>query len=95
MDEAIYTTIPVLPRTGESGTYVTPEIQVRQSLVQLLCRIHGWQKYVVLFTSFSPRCLGWDFEYPVDLLRSTSEEFKIRKKQVGIVKEAVEKGIEI
>jgi len=39
--------------------------------------------------------LGWDFEYPVDLLRSTSEEFKIRKKQVGIVKEAVEKGIEI
>jgi len=42
-----------------------------------------------------PLYLEWDLEYPVDFLCYTPEEFEVRKKQIGIVKEAVEKGIEI
>lgn len=53
MDEAIYTTIPVLPRTGESGTYVTPEIQVRQSLVQLLYRRIAGKSNAGLYAIFT------------------------------------------
>lgn len=43
----------------------------------------------------SPLYLEWDLEYAVDFLCYTPEEFDKRKKQIGIVKEAVEKGIEI
>lgn len=39
--------------------------------------------------------LEWDLDYPVDFLCYTPEEFEVEKKQVGIVREAVEKGIEI
>jgi len=37
----------------------------------------------------------WKIEYPVDFLCYTPEEFNKLKKQVTIVKEAVETGIEI
>jgi len=37
----------------------------------------------------------WDLDYPVDFLCYTPEEFNKLKKQVSIVKEAVENGIEI
>ncbi|MEK6983964.1 MAG: nucleotidyltransferase domain-containing protein [Nanoarchaeota archaeon] len=37
----------------------------------------------------------WDLDYPVDFLCYTPEEFNKFKKQVTIVKEAVENGIEI
>ncbi|MBU0456509.1 MAG: nucleotidyltransferase domain-containing protein [Nanoarchaeota archaeon] len=37
----------------------------------------------------------WDLNYPVDFLCYTPEEFNKLKKQPTIVKEAVEKGIEI
>ena len=37
----------------------------------------------------------WDLDYPVDFLCYTPEEFNKLKKQITIVKEAVEKGIEI
>jgi Nucleotidyltransferase domain. len=42
-----------------------------------------------------PLYLEWDLEYPADFLCYTPEEFEARKKRIGIVKEAVEKGIEI
>ena len=42
-----------------------------------------------------PLYLEWDLEYPADFLCYTPEEFEERKKQIGIVKEAVENGIEI
>ena len=45
------------------------------------------------------RALGfrkyWNFDYPVDFLCYTPEEFNKLKKQVSIVKEAIENGIEI
>lgn len=37
----------------------------------------------------------WTIDYPVDFLCYTPEEFNKLKKQVTIVREAVEKGIEI
>ena len=37
----------------------------------------------------------WDLDYPVDFLCYTPEEFKKLSKQITIVKEAVENGIEI
>jgi len=37
----------------------------------------------------------WDLDYPVDFLCYTPEEFNKLKKQISIVKEAVEHGIEI
>ena len=42
-----------------------------------------------------PLYLEWDLEYPADFLCYTPEEFEARKKRIGIVKEAVENGIEI
>ena len=37
----------------------------------------------------------WKMDYPVDFICYTPEEFNKLKKQITIVKEAVEKGIEI
>ncbi|MEK6872950.1 MAG: nucleotidyltransferase domain-containing protein [Nanoarchaeota archaeon] len=37
----------------------------------------------------------WDLDYPVDFLCYTPEEFNKLKKQITIVREAVETGIEI
>ncbi len=37
----------------------------------------------------------WDLDYPVDFLCYTPEEFDRLKNQMTIVKEAVEKGVEI
>lgn len=37
----------------------------------------------------------WDLDYPVDFLCYTPEEFERKKKQVGIVRQAVKEGIEI
>ena len=37
----------------------------------------------------------WDLKYPVDFLCYTPEEFNKLKKQITIVKQAVETGIEI
>ncbi len=36
----------------------------------------------------------WEFDYPVDFLCSTPEEFNKLKKQVTIIREAVKTGIE-
>jgi len=45
-------------------------------------RSYGFRKY-------------WDIDYPVDFLCYTPKEFNKLKKQITIVKEAVENGIEI
>jgi len=37
----------------------------------------------------------WDLDYPVDFLCYTPDEFNRLKKQVTVVREAVEKGVEI
>jgi hypothetical protein len=37
----------------------------------------------------------WKYKYNLDILAYTPEEFEKKKKEIGIVKEAVEKGIEI
>src|SRR3989338_11596466 len=37
----------------------------------------------------------WNLDYPVDFLCYTPEEFEKKKKQIGIVRQAVEEGIEI
>lgn len=42
-----------------------------------------------------PLYLEWDLDLPVDFLCYTSKEFNKLKKQVSIVKEAVENGIKI
>ncbi len=39
--------------------------------------------------------LDWDLDYPVDFLCYAPEEFEKLRKQITIVKEAVENGIEI
>jgi len=39
--------------------------------------------------------LKWDSDYAVDLICLTPEEFNQRKKELGIVNEAVKEGIEI
>jgi uncharacterized protein len=39
--------------------------------------------------------LKWSLDYPVDFLCYTPEEFEKKKKQISIVKKAVEEGIEI
>ena len=39
--------------------------------------------------------MDWDLEYPVDFLCYAPEEFNKLRKQITIVKEAVERGIEI
>lgn len=42
-----------------------------------------------------PFHLEWNLDYPVDFLCFTPEEFKEKKKEIGIVAEAVKEGIEI
>ena len=48
---------------------------------------------------FRYRSLGfhnyWTIDYPVDFLCYTPEEFERKKKQIGIVRQAAEEGIEI
>ncbi len=39
--------------------------------------------------------LQWNLNYPVDFLCYTPEEFEKKKKQIGIVQQAVKEGIEI
>lgn len=39
--------------------------------------------------------MDWDLDYPVDFLCYTPDEFNKLRKRIGIVKETVEKGIEI
>ncbi|ATZ60812.2 MAG: nucleotidyltransferase domain-containing protein [Methanosarcinales archaeon Met12] len=39
--------------------------------------------------------LEWSLDYPVDFLCFTPEEFEKKKKQITIVRKAVEEGIEI
>ena len=67
---------------------------------------HRWSDFDLLIVSsefrgkkFRYRPLGfwryWDLNYPVDFLCYTPEEFNKLKKQITIVKEAVENGIEI
>ncbi|PIU21075.1 MAG: hypothetical protein COT15_04240 [Candidatus Diapherotrites archaeon CG08_land_8_20_14_0_20_34_12] len=50
--------------------------------VHFLDRMSGIYKY-------------WDNDYLIEPLCYTSEEFEMKKKQIGIVKKAVEEGIEI
>ena len=53
------------------------------------------------FRNKKPRYRGigfhhyWNLDYPVDFLCYTPEEFEHKKKLIGIVKQAVEEGIEI
>ena len=42
-----------------------------------------------------PLYLRWHLKYPVDFLCYTPEEFERKKKQIGIVQQAVKEGIEI
>lgn len=42
-----------------------------------------------------PLYLAWSLDIPVDFLCYTLEEFKQKKKQIGIVKQALAEGIEI
>jgi len=42
-----------------------------------------------------PLYMMWDLDYPVDFVCLTPEEFRKRKKEIGIVREAVKKGIKI
>lgn len=37
----------------------------------------------------------WDLKYPVDFICYTPKEFRLKSKQISIVKEALKKGIEI
>lgn len=37
----------------------------------------------------------WDYDYDVDIICLTPEEISARKRQVGIIREAVKEGIEI
>lgn len=37
----------------------------------------------------------WDFDTDVDLLPYTPEEFEEKRRQIGIVKQAVEEGVEV
>ena len=69
-------------------------------------RYNRWSDFDLLIVSpkfirkrFRFRALGfykyWDIDYPVDFLCYTPKEFNKLKKQITIVKEAVENGIEI
>jgi len=42
-----------------------------------------------------PLYMMWDLDYPVDFVCLTPEEFNKRKREIGIVKEAVKNGIKI
>lgn len=67
---------------------------------------HRWSDFDLIIVSKKfknisslKRSLGfykyWDIDYPVDFLCYTPEEFNKLKKQITIVREAVEEGIEI
>ena len=67
---------------------------------------HRWSDFDLIIVSKKfrnsdslRRSLGfydyWNYDYPVDFLCYTPEEFNKLKKQITIVKEAVEHGIEI
>ena len=67
---------------------------------------HRWSDFDLIIVSKKfrnvdslHRALGfydfWNIKYPVDFLCYTPEEFNKLKKQITIVKEAVENGIEI
>ena len=51
-------------------------------------KVSFWKRAIALYDY-------WDLDYPVDFLCLTPEEFEKRRKQVGIVSEAVKGGIEI
>lgn len=42
-----------------------------------------------------PLHMKWNLDYPVDFICLTPKEFREKKKEVGIVQEAVKKGIKI
>lgn len=42
-----------------------------------------------------PLYLKWDLKYPVDFVCLTPEEFQKKKKEIGIVQEALKRGIRI
>lgn len=69
-------------------------------------KIHEWSDFdlVVVSDNFKgtvsfKRCLticdSWDYDYPVDFLCYTSEEFDRLKNKITIVQHAVKEGIEI
>lgn len=68
-------------------------------------KTHKWSDYDIIVVSdkFKKKSFQrvpemydyWDYEYPVDFLCYTSEEFNKLKKRVTIVREAVKEGIEI
>jgi uncharacterized protein len=69
-------------------------------------KIHEWSDFDLMVVSKSfkgkksfKRAIGfhnhWDFDYPVDFLCYTPEEFNKLKNQITIVREAVNNGIEI
>ncbi|MFQ6052308.1 MAG: nucleotidyltransferase domain-containing protein [Candidatus Hydrothermarchaeota archaeon] len=37
----------------------------------------------------------WDYDFHADILAYTPEEFEVKKKEIGIVKQAVKEGIEV
>ena len=42
-----------------------------------------------------PLYLDWDFDYPVDFICLTPGEFFKKKKEIGVVQEAVRRGVRI
>ena len=66
----------------------------KHSDVDLLLVSEKFRKQRLLQRS-PPLYLQWDLDYPVDFLCYTSEEFKKKKKQIGIVQQAVKEGVDL
>ena len=88
---------------------ISKEITI-QKMILFGSRAHGkphrWSDFDIMMVSpefrrkkFRYRALGfhkyWVIDYPVDFLCYTPEEFNKLKKQITIVRDAVENGIEI
>lgn len=75
------------------GSQATGKVH-RDSDVDLILVSKTFQKKRRLARS-PPLYLRWTLDYPVDFLCYTPEEFERKKKQIGIVKQAVKEGIQI
>ena len=42
-----------------------------------------------------PLYMAWDLEYPVDFICLTPKEFEVKKKEFGVVQEALKHGIKV
>ena len=69
-------------------------------------KVHKWSDFDILIVSSKFRGIDsfkrsplfysyWDYDYPVDFLCYTPEEFNKLKKRITIVREAIKTGVEI